>query len=62
MVHYSVGNSVIAVFFLLLSLLTKFLNRDLRAVSAPEEKGTQIIIFKALRVHIDKSLHYLLSE
>lgn len=53
---------MIAVFFLLLSLLAKFLNRDLRVVSASEEKGTQIIIFKALRVHIDKSLHYLLSE
>lgn len=64
LVHYCEGNSVIAVFFffLPLSLLIKFLDRTLRALSASEERGMQIIIFKAVRVHINKSLHYLSSE
>lgn len=60
-VHYCVGNSGITVLFFLLSLLTKFLNRNLRAVFASEERGTQRMSFKALRVHVDKSLHYLSS-
>jgi len=63
LVHCCVGNLVIAVFFwLYMSLLTKFLNRDLRAAFTLEERRTQITIFKAPRVHIDESFHYPLSE
>lgn len=45
-----------------MSLITKFLNRDLRAVFTSKERGTQIIIFETPGVHIDKSLHYPSSE
>lgn len=45
-----------------MSLLTKFLNKNLRAVFTSEERGTHRIIFKAPGVLIDKSVHYPSSE